>query len=191
MKLSQWAKKNGLTYQTAFNLFKKDQLPGKITQLPSGTILIEDESTEIKKELKTYVYCRVSNSSKKDDLSRQEEKCIKFCEDQGWQVEKIIKEVAPDTSENRKQFNLILDKNPKRIVVESKEKISKFGFDYLNKLLNNLGYEIVVLSKDEIDHQDMIHEFLYLISSFANKVYGQEKGEEKIKYIKEVLMFDE
>ena len=44
MKLSQWAKKNGLTYQTAFNLFKKGQLPGKVTQLPSGTILIEEDS---------------------------------------------------------------------------------------------------------------------------------------------------
>lgn len=41
MKLSQWAKLNGLTYQTAWNWFKAGKLPVKAIQLKTGTILID------------------------------------------------------------------------------------------------------------------------------------------------------
>ncbi len=43
MKLSEWAKKNGLTYQTAWNLFNKGKLPVKAVKLETGTILVEEE----------------------------------------------------------------------------------------------------------------------------------------------------
>lgn len=42
MKLSQWAKKVGLTYNTAWRLFKSGKLPVKAIQLKTGTILVED-----------------------------------------------------------------------------------------------------------------------------------------------------
>lgn len=42
IKLSEWAKQNGVHYRTAYNWFKKGKFPGKAIQLPSGTILVED-----------------------------------------------------------------------------------------------------------------------------------------------------
>lgn len=41
IKLSQWAKDNGVTYATAYNMFKTGRLPVKATQLKTGTILVE------------------------------------------------------------------------------------------------------------------------------------------------------
>ena len=40
MKLSDWAKNNGLSYRTAWNLFKAGKLPVKAIQLESGTIIV-------------------------------------------------------------------------------------------------------------------------------------------------------
>ena len=40
IKLSQWAKKNSLSYTAAYNLYKANKIPG-LTQLESGTILVE------------------------------------------------------------------------------------------------------------------------------------------------------
>jgi len=40
MKLSDWAKQNGLTYKTAYRMFKTGQLPRRSQQLPTGTILV-------------------------------------------------------------------------------------------------------------------------------------------------------
>ena len=42
MKLSVWAKNNGLSYKTAWNLFQKGNLPVKATQLATGTIIVEE-----------------------------------------------------------------------------------------------------------------------------------------------------
>lgn len=47
MKLSEWAKQNGLTYKTAWNLFKENKLPVKTIQLESGTILIEEDNKDL------------------------------------------------------------------------------------------------------------------------------------------------
>lgn len=40
MKLSVWAKTNGITYATAYRWFKDGILPIKSLQLPTGTILV-------------------------------------------------------------------------------------------------------------------------------------------------------
>ena len=53
MKLSEWAKKNGLTYVTAYNLFKSGSLPGKVVQLKTGTILVSETDEIEKSNLKT------------------------------------------------------------------------------------------------------------------------------------------
>ena len=45
MKLSVWAKKQGISYKTAWRWFKAGTLPVRAEQMPSGTIIIhEDEA---------------------------------------------------------------------------------------------------------------------------------------------------
>ena len=59
MKLSVYAKKIGVCYQTAWNLYSKNQIPGAY-KLPSGTIIVpEDNLYNHKKNV--VIYCRVSN----------------------------------------------------------------------------------------------------------------------------------
>ena len=50
MKLSQWAKEKGISYQTAYRMFQAGTLPVKSEQLPTGTILVfpEDVVNETK-----------------------------------------------------------------------------------------------------------------------------------------------
>lgn len=40
IKLSEWAKRNGVSYKTAHRMFSKGQLPVPATQLETGTILV-------------------------------------------------------------------------------------------------------------------------------------------------------
>jgi len=44
MKLSDWAKKQGIAYLTAYRWFKDGKLPVKAYQSDSGTIIVQDES---------------------------------------------------------------------------------------------------------------------------------------------------
>ena len=186
MKLSQWAKNNGLSYQTAFNLFKKDQLPCPAVQLKSGTILVNEIPTS-PVELKTYIYCRVSSSNKKDDLLRQVERCQTFCIAKGWQVEKVTKEIASGMNDKRKALFSLIDNTPKRIVVEHKDRLTRFGFNYFDKMLPLLGYELIIINRDFEEENDLMKDMIAIITSFCCRLYGLRKGKSKTAKIKEII----
>jgi len=62
MKLSVWAKKQGISYRTAWRWFKAGVLPIPATQLPNGTIIL----SETEKQLSTVaIYARVSSSDQR------------------------------------------------------------------------------------------------------------------------------
>src|SRR6201993_3376421 len=68
MKLSQWAKEQGLTYKGAWRMWRAGQLPVPAEQLPTGTIIV--------KEIKTPahavgLYARVSRSDQRKDWEAQ------------------------------------------------------------------------------------------------------------------------
>ena len=46
MKLSDWARKQGVSYLTAWRWFKSGKFPVPARQLPSGTILVEEPLPE-------------------------------------------------------------------------------------------------------------------------------------------------
>jgi len=64
MKLSDWARQQGISYITAWRWFK---LPVPARQLPTGTILVE----ALRPEGTTVLYARVSSADQKEDLERQ------------------------------------------------------------------------------------------------------------------------
>jgi predicted site-specific integrase-resolvase len=65
VKLSQWAKEQGLTYKGAWRMWKAGQLPVPAEQLPTGTIIVK----EIKAPADAVgLYARVSSSEQRKDL---------------------------------------------------------------------------------------------------------------------------
>jgi predicted site-specific integrase-resolvase len=68
VKLSQWAKEQGLTYKGAWRMWKAGQLPVPAEQLPTGTIIVK----EIKAPSHAVgLYARVSSSEPRKDLEAQ------------------------------------------------------------------------------------------------------------------------
>jgi len=67
MKLSEYTKRNLITYQTAWNHFNKGMIEGAY-QLPTGTVVVPEKSII---EEKTVVYARVSSSQNRDNLKSQ------------------------------------------------------------------------------------------------------------------------
>jgi len=187
MKLSQWAKKQGISYLTALRWFKAGKLPVKAIQLETGTILIEEEQPIIKQEEKVVVYCRVSTSSRKDQIQYQVERCENFCIANGWKIEKTYKEVASGMNDNRKIFWKMLDSNPTKIIVENKDRLTRFGFNYLEQLLKKQGCDIVVINTSASDEEDLMRDLVSIISSFCCRLYGLRRVKNKLKQIKELV----
>jgi putative resolvase len=186
MKLSNWAKQQGISYLTAFRWWQADKLPIKAQQMPSGTILVFPETPDNVKE-NIVIYCRVSNQSRKTELEYQVKRCEDFCIANGWAITKTYKEVASGMNDNRKQFWKMLETKPTKIVIENKDRLTRFGFNYLDRLLKNISCEIVVINTSDTDEQDLLKDLVAVITSFCCRLYGLRRAQNKTNKIKKIL----
>src|SRR5499427_6596586 len=69
MKLSAWAKANGLAYQTAWRLWRAGKLPIAAEHLPTGTVIVHPPKAPTVESVA--IYARVSSADQKGDLERQ------------------------------------------------------------------------------------------------------------------------
>jgi len=117
MKLTDWAALQGINYLTAYRWFKAGHLKNA-RQMPTGTILVDSENISENKAESCYIYCRVSNQSRKKEMEYQVSRCEIFCSNAGLSVKKVFKEVASGMNDSRKQLSILLDlPDPKVIVV--------------------------------------------------------------------------
>lgn len=142
MKLSQYAKKLGVGYRTTWNWYKAGKLKGY--QLPTGTIIITEN--ENSSSQKVAIYARVSSAENKTNLDSQADRLIAYCQAKGGQIHKVVKEILSGIKDNReKLLKLLADTSLTVIVVEHKERLSRFGFNYISTLLEIQGRRIEVV----------------------------------------------
>lgn len=179
IKLSDYARKNNISYMTAWRWWKQGLLDGK--QVETGTILIKEQQ-EI--EMTNIVYTRVSSSKNKDNLEGQVERVSQFCISRGYIIHEIVKEVGSGVNENRKKLNKILSRDkPIRIIVEHKDRLTRFGFTYIEKIVKQNGGEIIVVNEAEDETQDLIQDLVAIVYSFSAKLYNKRRA----KKIKEIV----
>ena len=186
MKLSAWAKQQGIAYVTAWRWFKTGKLPVPAYKAPSGAILVDPVSPR-SNSLSASVYGRVSSHEKKGDLDRQVERCLEFCRARGWSVDRVVKEIGSGMNDSRKKLTALIRANPVRIVVEHKDRLTRFGFAYLDELLPKSGCELVVINRDAEAKDDLVKDLVAGVTSFCCRLYGLRRGQRKAAAIKKEL----
>jgi putative resolvase len=181
MKLSHYAKLNGVHYQTAYRWFVAGLIP-TARQLPNGTILVDQINVNPPVE-KVVTYARVSNASRRKELDYQVKRLQDFCESKGLTITNSYKEVASGMNDSRKQLWKMIDSCPTTIVIENKDRLTRFGFKYLSQLLEKQGTKIIVINESETDEQDLIRDLVSIITSFCCRLYGLRRGHSKSKKI--------
>jgi predicted site-specific integrase-resolvase len=185
MKLADWSRQEGITYQTAWRWFKAGKLPVEAYKTPSGAIIVRP--AEVESEGSTIVYARVSSHEKRGDLERQAQRCAAFCASRGWVVERIVQEIGSGMNDERRKLCALLSKPPARLVVEHKDRLTRFGFNYLEMLLGKLGCEVVVINRDDSERDDLMKDLVAVITSFCCRLYGQRRGATKAKAATEAV----
>lgn len=187
MKLSKWAKQQGIHYSTALRWFHAGSIPNA-KQLPTGTILVEEKNEIEQKNVNgADIYCRVSSHNKKEDLDRQVKRCLDFCNASGIAVRKVYKEIASGMNDNRPKLKQMLESNPTHIVVEHKDRLTRFGFNYFETLLPKIGCRLTVINRDYEEESDLIKDLISIITSYCCRLYGIRKGQSKAQKVREVL----
>lgn len=171
MKLSTWAKKNGLSYKAAWRLFKTGQLPLPTTQLKTGTILVHELPTA--SPARAVLYARVSSHDQKADAERQLERLRTFAAAQGLPVAKEIIEIGSGLNGHRKQIlKLLADPTLTVIVVEHRDRLARFGVELVTAALEAQGRRVLVMNETEAK-DDLVQDMTDVLTSLCARLYGQ------------------
>jgi predicted site-specific integrase-resolvase len=186
-KLSAWAKEHGYSYRGAYGLWKSGNFPLKTEQLPTGTILViyEDDTPEVEHVV---TYARVSSSENKSNLSSQSKRLQDFCSANGWIVNQVVEECASGLNDKRPKLQKLLkEKQATKIIVEHKDRLTRFGLEYIKTLYPG---EIIVINESDNDEQDLMEDFISLVTSFCSRLYGQRRCKRKTEKIIQELKND-
>lgn len=186
MKLSKWAKEKGISYITAYRWAKSGKIPGCII-METGTILVEDVKENTSSNDNIFVYARVSSNNRRKELDYQVNRIVEFANSNGFKTTKIFKEVASGMNDNRTQFWKMMDSNPSTIIIENKDRLTRFGFNYIDRLSKKLNIKIIVMNENQTDEQDLIKDLVSIITSFCCRLYGLRRGYNKSKKIQEQI----
>jgi predicted site-specific integrase-resolvase len=184
MKLSEYALKYNVTYKTAWNWYKNGKIPN-IIKTPSGNIVIlENKVNEDNKQDYIVTYARVSSSQNKDNLITQSDRLQQFCLANGWIINENIKEIGSGVNDKRKKLQLLLNNDKiTKIVIEHKDRLTRFGFNYLEILLSRVGCEIIVINNTDNDKDDLMQDLISIITSFTARYYGLRRSKRKTEQI--------
>lgn len=131
------------------------------------------------------IYARVSSQKQKTsgDLDRQSQRLSEYCAKHNLYVEHIIKDVGSGLNDKRIGFNqltnLVITGKVNKVIVEHKDRLTRFQFNFIKKIFKTFGVDIIVIDdKDEIsDIEELTRDMMSLLACFSVKYYGKRSLE--------------
>ena len=176
MKLAEWARDNGVSRQSAARWFHAGILPVPARQLATGTILVEPP---LKAASGVAIYARVSSGDQRADLDRQVARLVQHATGAGLAPTKVVSEVGSGLNGHRtKLLGLLRDAGVGTIVVEHRDRLARFGVDYLEAALAAQGRRVVVVEEAEVA-DDLVRDMVEVLTSFCARLYGRRSAKRR------------
>jgi putative resolvase len=182
MKLSTYAKRAGVSYKTAYRWWKAGQLDAY--QMSTGTIVVRDPIIPAPSAGRIALYARVSSADQKSDLERQMQRLRDYAAAKGYSVAKEVSEIASGLNEHRPNLSkLLTDPTVGTLIVEQRDRVTRFGYEYIRQLLEAHGRHLEVLFPSDTE-QELVEDFVAVITSMAARIYGQRSSRQKAAKIR-------
>ena len=184
MRLSAYAKQMGVSYKTAFRWWKAGKLDAY--QLDTGTVIVR-EPLASEAPANVALYARVSSADQKEDLERQMQRLKDYAASRGYQVTKIVSELASGLNDSRPKFlKLLTDASIGVIVVEHRDRATRFGLTYIEQLMQMQGRRLEVIFPSDTDN-DLVDDFIAVITSMASQLSGRRTSKRRAEKIKQCV----
>jgi len=175
--LNKYAIDHGIKYRAAWNRYKAGKIPGAFKD-EFGKILIKEDIPD--RPQKVACYARVSSSQNKDNLERQANRLIDYANASGFQVATLVKEVGSGLNDNRPRLTKLLnDIELTNIIVEHKDRLTRFGFNYIKNWMDSRQCTLIVINEVDTDKEDLMQDFVSLVISFVARLYGLRRSKRK------------
>ena len=191
--LYTWGDQGRIQYKAIYKdgkvtkrMYTRDEV---IKQLDMAGLLFDDSNVR-----QDVIYARVSTHKQKErgDLDRQIDKLKLFAIDKNVNNLKVISDVASGLNDNRKGLIRLIQSVQKgevnRIFISYKDRLTRFGFNYIKQICDFNNVEIIIMSDDQEDKSlafELAEDIISIIHSFSGKLYGLRK-DVKSKVAKEL-----
>ena len=128
------------------------------------------------------VYGRVSTSKQKQDLSNQIDVLKKYVISNGSNP-KVFSDIGSGMNEKRpgliSLMNEITQNKISKVVISHKDRLTRFGFGYLETIFKmyNTEIEIINLEDDKSFQEELTEDLIAIIHQFSMKFYGKRKNQ--------------
>jgi putative resolvase len=143
------------------------------------------------------IYCRVSTNKQKNDLENQKDLILNYCNNNGYKIDKIFKDIGSGMNFDRKDFqellNLVTNYKIDKVFISYKDRLSRISFDMFNNLFKQFGCEIVIINNiddEKTVEKEIFSEIITIIHSFSMKMYSKRR-KDKLKLLKNELELED
>jgi putative resolvase len=179
MKLSDWAKANGVHPKTAYRWWRNGTLPVPARQINARVILVDDAASANRTapELSAVgLYARVSSHDQRSDLDRQVACLSEWAAKAGARVVRIEAEVGSGMNGARARVRrLLADPAVRTVVVEHRDRLGRMNVELVEAALSAGGRSLVVLDPAERD-DDLVRDMTQVLTSFCARLYGRRSA---------------
>jgi len=138
-----------------------------------GLLVDDDDDNKI-----DVIYARVSSQDQKDkgDLNRQVTDLVTVVKD--LRNIRVFTDVGSGLDSNRSGLQslmkLVADNEVSRVFITNRDRLTRFGFEYLDFFFESYGVQIYVLNETEnkTASQELVDDMMSLIASFSGRFYG-------------------
>ena len=175
ISLTAWGRLYGFDKGTTSRMHHAGKLPPelRVEQLPNGRyyVVVPPQGGG-----RLVVYARVSSADQKEDLDRQVGRVVAWATQQGFRVDDVVKETGSGLNGNRRRLRrLVADHTVRTIVVEHRERLCRFGFEYVEAALAERGARIVVMEDGELE-EDLVRDVTEVMTSLCARLYGRRSA---------------
>lgn len=188
----------GVSYATIKNYDKNGKLKFNRTETGRRVVFREDlleyldNAGILYKDMdfdkRDVIYARVSSSEQKakGDLDRQVTFLLENVDDLYKPI--VLKEAGSGLNDKRPKIQelirLVLDGKVNRVFVTYKDRLTRFGYHYLETIFSYHGVSITVVKdedKEKSVEEELVEDMMSLIASFSGKLYGLRSGKNRKK----------
>ncbi|MEV0344445.1 IS607 family transposase [Nonomuraea sp. NPDC050680] len=185
MKLSEWARRNGVHYQTAWQWARDGKMPVPVVKTATGRYMVLDRTAEVTG--RTVAYCRVSGTDQLAELDRQAARVVRAATAMGLTVTEVVGEVGSGMDGDRpKLARLLRDASVGVIVVERRDRLARFGLEQLSAALEATGRRIVATDDTEAAESgavagarvddELLRDMAEVLTSLCARLYGRRSA---------------
>ncbi len=108
MNLTEWARRQGIHPQTAYNWFRVGTLPVPAVRVNQRTILVSPDAVLSDPQPKLGLYARISSHDQRQDLDRQVARLTEWAAKTGYPVVRVEAEVGSGMNGTRSKLRRFL-----------------------------------------------------------------------------------